>query len=93
MFTTHAVIFVALAVFLIGQVSASPLPMPLRAIKAREVAFDVIPAYVRRASDTNTYPEQSPAKSDNGEIVSYPRKRTTNTYPEQSPAKSDNGEI
>jgi hypothetical protein len=30
MFTTRTAIFVALTVFLAGQVSASPLPMPLQ---------------------------------------------------------------
>jgi hypothetical protein len=94
MFSTRTTVFMALAVFFVGQVLASPLPQ--QAINAREVPLDLISAYVKRAPQAvNTMPEQTPTKGSPNGITPYKRApQAVNTIPEQTPTKgSSSGPI
>ncbi|CDO71640.1 hypothetical protein BN946_scf184911.g111 [Trametes cinnabarina] len=84
------------AVVFVGQVAASPMPMPLRRqVERREPSsFETIQAY--RRLDINTVPAEFPTMSNNGDVVEFKnhhKRVELNTIPAEVPTTSSNGDV
>jgi len=98
-FSPSAVLALFFSVFLVGQVAAVPLPMPMVAAIERSLKRQTPPVEVASKSDggvVTAYKRQTPppvevaAKSDGGAIVPYKRQTPP---PVEVAAKSDGGAI
>jgi len=104
MFATRITFLIALAVLFVGQVTASPVPLPLRHnMEAREGPLNVIPAYIKRAPAANVEDAAMAPRANGGDPVPYSDvqkrapieidpasvNRLTDTYQ----TKSENGNI
>jgi len=96
-FSLSSVIAFFLALFLVGQAAASPIPMPMAAaiedsIVKRQITPDVQSPSKSDGNVITPYPKrqapdvQFPSKSDGNVITPYPKRQAPDV---QAPAKSD----